>query len=67
RLYDEHLEIEDRLRRFERFPAYTSNASLLERELKKRKLRGMDTIMRILQTHREEIPHNGAGMAAHAG
>ena len=53
-LYEEHLELEEKLREFERFPAYTARDSVRERTLKKRKLRGMDSIMAILNEHRND-------------
>ncbi|MCB0345828.1 MAG: DUF465 domain-containing protein [Bdellovibrionales bacterium] len=55
RLYQEHVELEDQLAQFERFPPLTTRASLEQRALKKRKLRGMDAIMGILNEHRAEL------------
>lgn len=55
RLYQEHVELEDQLKQFERFPPLTTQASLEQRSLKKRKLRGMDAIMNILNEHRADF------------
>lgn len=52
RLYEEHLELEDQLKKFESRPVYSSVARMNQHHLKKRKLKGMDSIMNILSEHR---------------
>lgn len=52
KLYDEHIVLEEQLREFESRPAYSSAGRMKEAELKKRKLKGMDRIMSILNDHR---------------
>ena len=49
KLYNEHVELEKQLERYKKHPAYTAQDYFQEKELKKRKLQGMDEIMSILQ------------------
>lgn len=59
-LYKEHLRLEKEVARCGRYSRYSASASLLETELKKRKLRGMDTIMSILNDVRRREESSGA-------
>lgn len=54
RLYEEHVTIEKELSEIEHLSAYSSALAIREKELKKLKLRGMDTIMSILSEHRRQ-------------
>ena len=59
KLYSEHLRLEKAVEQVGRYAAYSSSAALKQKELKKEKLKGMDTIMSILNGYRGE-----SGMAA---
>ena len=51
-LYDEHIKLDEEVEKLERYAAYSSTAALRHKQLKKEKLRGMDTIMSILNEAR---------------
>lgn len=53
RLYDEHMKLEKDVERFGWYAVYSSSAALKQKELKKAKLRGMETLMSIVSEHRE--------------
>jgi uncharacterized protein YdcH (DUF465 family) len=52
KLYDEHRKLEKQLVNLSRFSTYSPSTALKQQQLKKQKLRGMDTIMRILSEYR---------------
>lgn len=52
RLYDRHRKLEKEVEKFGRYAGYSSSAALRQRELKKEKLRGMESMMAILNQHR---------------
>ncbi len=53
-LYNEHLQYEQTISDYERRPVHSVEDAMRIRELKKEKLRGMDSIMAILSEHRGE-------------
>ena len=55
KLYAEHLKLEKEVERVGRYAAYSSSAALRQKELKKEKLKGMDTIMSILHEYRGDL------------
>ena len=52
KLYDEHINLEDKLSSFQRRPFLTSEEELIEKEMKLRKLKGVDRMMNIISPHR---------------
>ena len=52
KLYSEHLKLEKAVQQVGRYAAYSSSAALKQKELKKEKLKGMDTIIAILSDYR---------------
>lgn len=52
RLYREHQELEKRLGNYHKRPYLTGGEELEQKELKRRKLAGVDRMMRILNEHR---------------
>lgn len=53
KLYEEHIELENKLAEFEKSRAYSFSASLTAKEMKKQKLKGMDEIMSILIEYKQ--------------
>jgi len=53
-LYEKHLELEQEVREIDRFARYSAIAAMRQKALKKEKLRGMDTIMSILNEHKSK-------------
>ncbi len=53
-LYAQHRKLERRVASFELYAKYSSSAALKHQELKKQKLRGMDTIMSILREYKAD-------------
>jgi hypothetical protein len=60
RLYKEHEELESELLELQRRAFLTDNERLLVRDIKYRKLRGKEQIMRIIDEHRKRIDLNRA-------
>ncbi len=56
KLYNRHRKLEKEVENLERYAAYSTSAALRQRELKKLKLRGMETIMARLTAHRGPQP-----------
>lgn len=54
KLYQEHLSLEERLKELESRSVYTTSDALEIRQLKKEKLRGMDSILSILCMYRQQ-------------
>lgn len=54
KLYQEHLRLEERLKELEGRSVYTTADALEIRQLKKEKLHGMDAIMAILYSYRQQ-------------
>ena len=52
-LYNQHRKLEKEVKKFERYLAFSSSTALKQRQLKKQKLLGMDSIMAILNQYRE--------------
>lgn len=52
KLFDEHKKLEKELANVRRYTSYSPSAALREQQLKKQKLLGKDTIMRILSEYR---------------
>ena len=52
RLYDEHIELEDKVTLLENRNFLTSQEEIELRELKKKKLLGVDKMMHIIHVHR---------------
>ncbi len=50
KLYDQHRKLEREVENLERFTAYSSSARLRLNELKKLKLKGVESILNILKT-----------------
>lgn len=51
-LFSEHQKLEKEVAKFERYAAFSTAAALRQKQLKKEKLRGMDTIMTILNHYK---------------
>ena len=60
KLYDEHIDLEDRLSSLQRRPFLTTEESLIEKEIKMRKLKGVERMMSIISPHRSEAPAQAA-------
>ena len=54
RLYDEHINFEQRLDKLSRKPFLTTREEAERKELQKQKLRGRDEIQRILNQYRTQ-------------
>lgn len=63
RLYEEHLHLEKELAEIEHLSSYSGAISMREKEIKKQKLRGMDSIMSILSSYRRQEDQPVAVMA----
>lgn len=55
KLYEEHEILHHKLERFQNRPYLTSQEEVEQRELKKRKLMGVDQMMSILAEHRPSM------------
>ena len=53
KLYNEHVKLDKQVARFQDYSNYSATAALRQQELKKAKLKGVDSIMEILNQHRE--------------
>ena len=52
KLYDEHITLEDQLSSLQRRPFLTTEESIIEKEIKMRKLKGVERMMSIISPHR---------------
>lgn len=52
-LYEQHLELEREVEKYDRYTGYSSSVALHQKQLKKAKLKGMDDIMAILADYRQ--------------
>ena len=52
KLYDEHINLEDQLSSLQRRPFLTTEESIIEKEIKMRKLKGVERMMNIISPHR---------------
>lgn len=51
KLYERHRKLEKQVSRFENLARYSSSAALKHSQLKKEKLKGVDSIMSIIASH----------------
>ncbi len=52
KLYDEHINLEDQLSSLQRRPFLTTEEAIIEKEIKMRKLKGVERMMNIISPHR---------------
>lgn len=55
RLYEQHKEFEERLRMLSRMVYLTPKEEQEERELKMRKLQGVERMIKLAQSHQQEL------------